>query len=40
MRAFLIAVAAAVMIALAGGFMLSKMQEPVSVAYSTNAVRL
>jgi hypothetical protein len=40
MRAFLTAVVAAAVIAVVGGFVLAKMQEPVSVAYSTEAVRL
>jgi hypothetical protein len=40
MRAFLTAVIAAVVIAVAGALVLAKMQEPVSVAYSTDAVRL
>jgi hypothetical protein len=40
MRAFLIALVAAAVIAVVGGFVLDKMQEPVSVAYSTEGVRL
>jgi hypothetical protein len=40
MRAFLIALAAAAVIAVAGALVLDKMQEPVSVAYSTEGVRL
>jgi hypothetical protein len=40
MRAFLAAVIAAVVIAVAGYFVLAKFQEPVSEAYATQGVRL
>jgi hypothetical protein len=40
MRAFLAALVAAAVIAVAGAFVLAKMQEPVSEAYSTQGVRL
>ena len=40
MRAFLIALVAAAVIAVVGAFVLNKFQEPVSVAYSTEGVRL
>jgi len=40
MRAFLAALVAAAVIAVAGALVLHKVQEPVSEAYSTHAVRL
>jgi hypothetical protein len=40
MRAFLAALVAAAVIAVAGAFLLNEMQEPVSEAYSTQGVRL
>ena len=40
MRAFLAALVAAAVIAVIGAFVLDKMQEPASEAYSTDAVRL
>jgi len=40
MRAFVSAVVVAVVLAVVAGLVLSKLQEPVSVAYSTEAVRL
>jgi hypothetical protein len=40
MRAFVIALVAAAVIAVVGAFVLDKIQEPVSVAYSTQGVRL
>ena len=40
MRAFLAALVAAAVIAVVGAFVLDKMQEPASEAYSTEAVRL
>jgi len=40
MRAFLIALVAAAVIAVVGSFVLDKIQEPVSEAYSTQGVRL
>lgn len=40
MRAFLIALVAAAVIAVVGAVFLDKIQEPVSVAYSTQGVRL
>jgi hypothetical protein len=40
MRAFLTAVVVAVVLAAVGGFILNKLQEPVSVAFSTEGVRL
>jgi hypothetical protein len=40
MRAFLAALVAAAVLAVAASFVLAKIQEPVSVAYSTEAVRL
>jgi hypothetical protein len=40
MRAFLAALVAAAIIAVVGAFVLDKIQEPVSEAYSTQGVRL
>jgi hypothetical protein len=40
MRAFLIALVAVAVIAVAGSFVLAQIQEPVSEAYSTQGVRL
>jgi hypothetical protein len=40
MRAFFAALVAAAVIAVVGAFVLDKVQEPVSEAYSTGAVRL
>jgi hypothetical protein len=40
MRAFLAALVVAAVIAVAGAFVLDKIQEPVSEAYSTQGVRL
>jgi hypothetical protein len=40
MRAFLAALVAAAIIAAVGSFVLAKLQEPVSEAYSTQGVRL
>jgi len=40
MRAFLTALVVAAVIAVVGSFVLGKFQEPVSEAYSTQAVRL
>jgi hypothetical protein len=40
MRAFLAALVAAAVIAVVGSAVLAKIQEPVSEAYSTQAVRL
>jgi hypothetical protein len=40
MRAFLAALVVVAIIAVVGSFALSKFQEPVSEAYSTQAVRL
>jgi hypothetical protein len=40
MRVFLAALVASAVIAVVGGFVLAKLQEPVSEAYSTEAVRL
>jgi Flp pilus assembly pilin Flp len=40
MRAFLIALVAVAVIAVAGSFVLDRIQEPVSEAFSTQAVRL
>jgi hypothetical protein len=40
MRAFLTALVAVAVIAVVGAFVLDKIQEPVSEAYSTDAVRL
>jgi ABC-type Mn2+/Zn2+ transport system permease subunit len=40
MRAFLAALVVAAVIAVVGAFVLERMQEPVSEAYSTNGVRL
>jgi hypothetical protein len=40
MRALLMAVAVAILIAVAGAFLLQKVQEPASIAFSTDAVRL
>jgi hypothetical protein len=40
MRAFLTAVAVAILLAAAGALLLDKVQEPASIAFSTNAVRL
>ena len=40
MRAFLAALVAAAVIAVVGAFVLTKFQEPVSNAYSTQGVRL
>jgi len=40
MRAFLAALVVAAVIAVVGAFVLDKIQEPVSVAFSTQGVRL
>jgi hypothetical protein len=40
MKPFIIACAAAVIIAIVGGIVLSGVQEPANKAFSTNAVRL
>jgi hypothetical protein len=40
MRAFVIAVVVAVVLAAIGGLVLTNLQEPASVAFSTEAVRL
>ena len=40
MRAFLAAVVVSIILAAVGGLVLAKIQEPASVAYSTEAVRL
>jgi len=40
MRVFITACIAAVVIALAGAWVLNRYQEPVSVAYATEAVRI
>jgi hypothetical protein len=40
MRAFLIAVLVAILLSAAGALVLDKVQEPASVAFSTDAVRL
>ena len=40
MKPFIIACAAAVIIAIVGGIVLSGVQEPADKAFSTNAVRL
>jgi hypothetical protein len=40
MRLFLIAVVTAALLALAGGLLLSQVEEPVSTAFSSESVRL
>lgn len=40
MRAFVLALVAAVAVAVAGFYGLARIQEPVAVAFSTSAVRL
>jgi hypothetical protein len=40
MRAFITAVIVAIVLAVVGGFVLNKLQEPASVAFSTEGVRL
>jgi hypothetical protein len=40
MKAFILACAAAIVIAVVGGVVLASIQEPVDKAFTTNAVRL
>jgi hypothetical protein len=40
MRSFILALIAAAVIAVAGAYVLNKFQEPVSVAFSTQEVRI
>jgi hypothetical protein len=40
MRAFITAVVVAIVLAIGAGFLLNKLQDPASVAFSTEGVRL